>query len=149
MKPWERVRAFCYRVGVEFRICDRPPRPCPFSTHLGIGWRSRTLYVSATHLRDPLTIGQAIHEIGHIVATREPPESADELDFTGWESAAASICGVRRWWYSLAMTEYGTDELDEFGDLDTAAQRAFIRRARARGRAIGNVSPSGRPVSLR
>lgn len=148
MLPWERVRVFAHRMGVHVRVVRRVPAESPFTSHLGISWRDRVLYVRSSRLRDPLTVGGMIHELGHILATKVAPGPSEELDFVGWEWQAAKLCEVLPQWYR-SMHPYGTDMCLNFGSLSRKDKLKFLRKHVKLGKELGNLSPSGRPLKVR
>jgi hypothetical protein len=61
----------------------------PFSCYLGINYEARKIYYVGTP--HPCDI---IHEMGHIFASKKPPEEAYEWDFFGWEYLLARKVGL-------------------------------------------------------
>lgn len=151
LAPFERVLAFCVRRGVTVRLVDEMPMSIasPFNTSVGLLWDSLSLYIENDSLTDPETIGGTVHELGRLLATRDRPSRAIELNFVGWEWLVAhKLDIVQQWW--VAMADYGTGPDGGFGNLSRSKQIEYLRLGLEEGKRYGNIRRcNGQPMYLR
>ena len=120
----------------------------PASEALAINWKRRYLYVSRQHLADPAALGGMVHELGHLVATRQPPGNAWETDFLGWEWLVARKLGLRKAW-GLWMLDYVMEHGDTYRYMTPAQRYRALRSAVRRGQEVGNIDRRGNPTRIR
>jgi hypothetical protein len=85
--------------------------PCPFFYNMGIYWVGKTILFTGVG-----SWTTAIHEMGHIFASKYPPSSlkTDEFSFIGWEYTLAKyVKGDIDMWH-LHMKDYGVGVGDQF-----------------------------------
>lgn len=119
------------KLGVEVVFCedediDSCPLPAPFSWQIGIDYYQKKLYLTKDFSHE--TVGNIIHEVGHIVACDDAPEDSNEVEFLGWEIAFALELGLLDEWragqsdYTVRHSYHGLVEIgclddDELSDL--------------------------------
>jgi hypothetical protein len=125
---------------------------CPFSLYLGIRWPNVLVVEDdPAAFRDDDTIGHAIHEMGHIICTRNVDDP--EEDFFGWEFAVAVKYDLLGEWlgssrdYSLRKGAHG---FSEFGTLtedeQSEALEYYSHRAEVMRYVVGGDPIAYRPV---
>ena len=151
MKPWQRVRAFARRHGVKFFIVpatDLRIAYTPFSSTVGLSWGSKKLFISRDHLHNAETIGNAIHELGHLLALREIPSRSIEQNSLGWEWQVAKLLRIRRQW-EINMNGYGVEAGGSYGGYSTKEKLEILRSAVEDGKKYGNLTATGCPIVVR
>lgn len=74
----------------------------PFTSGLGVVWDEFKI-VGTTETPWP----HLLHEAGHLVATTERPDAAEEFTFLGWEMAVVEHLGLSMKAFHEANAEYG------------------------------------------
>lgn len=123
----------------------------PASNALAIHWQRKYLYVAQEHVRRSVnseTIGGIIHELGHLIASRRPPEDAQEVDFLGWEWLLARKLGLRRTWGVWMQDYVMTNDGNIYKFMAPSRRYKVLCQAVQRGYEVGNIA-RGRPVGLR
>lgn len=130
----------------------------PFRTklYLGVDWKNKTLFHIGEFPSDPTTesLGDFIHEIGHVFACKVTPEKSNEFNFFGWEYLVALQAGMthedfckRNRYYGIRDSRY-PKYWGDFGDHDAKGQRIIIGDMIRRGIKYGNIVKD-KPVSVR
>ena len=148
--PWERIRDFAIQHGVSVHVVSNERLrevPSPFSGKVGLRWQEKKLFVGRKYLRDKEGVGHMIHELGHLIASRETPERSSEGDFLGWEWQVAKKLKVRPHW-EVGMTGYGMN-CGDYSDTPLVDRQRELREALEEGKKYGNISPSGEPLAVR
>lgn len=94
-------------------------REAPFTSNLGIDLKSyQILFAGAKHPWPHL-----VHEAGHLLATKLPPENSKEISFLGWEISVVKHLSLSMdYWvknnsdYSIQL-ERGSEFYDDIGHL--------------------------------
>lgn len=94
------------------------------------------------------TVGGILHEIAHVAADERQPERTDELDFLGWEYAAAKKLAIVRHW-KIWMDTYGLSTGEDFGHLSPEEQHRTLREFYCDAIMRGLVTKTGRPLRVR
>ena len=124
---------------------------CPFSHHLAIDHKAKHVYYTP-HLPGITDLGGIIHEFGHVFATLEDPNTAEEYDFLGWEWLLALEVGLRDEWllsmdnYSLAAE--GNVYAEDFGYLDDDQRSDLLEERIDYAESLGLIV-DGQCVSIR
>ena len=168
--PWQRVRAFAEKHGVTFKpvykesLFDLPEcvgslSLAPFSDALGINWDKKVLYVLGRCLQRAQTVGNMIHELGHIIACKEPPRKSNEWNFFAWEICTARLLRVKEQWDDSSETYWvevpKTDPvmpklpMGDYGQFSLKERRVIFKEALKAGKKYGNVTADGKPISIR
>ncbi len=161
--PWERLAAFAHSMGGTLQLIDKEPEtqeawmrlsggfrvsPSPFCDHLAICLKTRTLFLDREARHKAITVGCAIHELGHIFAVKERMDQVTETDFLGWEWQVAKLTGCRRQWLDC-MHGYNIDnQCNHFGGLTTKRKLEVLREAVVVGKKYGNLSETGEPRTI-
>lgn len=117
---------------------------CPFSDKLAIDWPGkRVLYQRGAK------VGDMIHELGHVFASKLEPKKAREMDFFGWEFALAKEVGVVKEWVLASKGYCINSDGEEFGMLSRDDQSDLIEEFVTRGRSSGLLDRDCRPKSVR
>ena len=97
-------------IREEFDYDNSGYEPAPFKRGLGVRWAEKEI-VAIEGMDWP----SLVHEAGHILASKEPPQRSDEYAFLGWEFALCQHLGLplREWYeqnrdYSLDYWIEGT-----------------------------------------
>jgi hypothetical protein len=154
---WERIRIFArqHRADViPVHLTDLATRTlgtgvsyAPFNHNLALHWRKRLVYVAAERLNRPYTVGGIIHELGHILASRDSPSLSREIVFAGWEHQVSIITDCRHAWLKN-METYETTH-GSFTSLSQGEKRAWYRDMIICGKDYGNLDRHGLPVAVR
>lgn len=89
-------------------------------------------------------LGGAIHELGHLVTTKDV--TSPEIEFLGWEFAVAVKYGlVDEWLHS--MRDYAVEFNKDFGDLSPDEQSELIEERYYRAIGLGYIV-NGEPIKL-
>ncbi len=145
-----RLRRFARKFGADVVLDSNPSdgdwSPAPFSLYLSIDWFTKRVAVDPDL---PATEAAAIvHELGHILATRDTPQGSDEWSFFGWEWRVACTCGIERAWLQ-SCRDYALGDCREVGELSTLqVQEVLSERCRA-ARRKGLLDRNGAPRALR
>ena len=123
------------------------------------GWDACPFDEGAVHFRRKVIysppvakFGTLIHEAGHVVASREPPQSSDEGSWLWWELAIAYLLGKDR-----GVRVWRRDSMDyvltKNGRMTVAdvSVKHLLRRARksvAHGKARGFLDSNGNLIRL-
>lgn len=88
------------------KICLGPDEPddysCPFNVSLALRFPD-TLVLDPEYNLDSETIGESIHELGHLICARNT--SSAEFDFLGWEFVVAAKFDLLEEWLE-GMEDY-------------------------------------------
>ena len=115
-------------------------------TH-GLEWRKKIIYA----VRGRESVGQIIHEMGHVFADRYPPDSSrcSEWRWFGWEMAVARRIGAWQTW-SRCNANYGVGRDGvEWEGLSTKRRQAVLAERIGHAKKLGVLSEAGEPRSLR
>jgi hypothetical protein len=121
----------------------------PFSISHGISWNKRIVYVAPDSGEDPREIiGGIIHELGHVLASKDPPNKAMEFEFFFWEYRVAERLGLQEAW-EYSTHNYGVDgDGSEWGPLKPEERKKVLVEAKKDAMKAG-VIRRGLPVSIR
>ena len=98
-----------------------------------------------------------VHELGHLFATKDTPNEAEEWDFFGWEYCLAKKVGNTAVWcknngeYGIGSLELGmlvTHMMCNFGTLKPHEKKLVIADRIAAGKKAGIISRAGNPLSI-
>ena len=128
---------------------ERYKSEAPFINWHGINWKDKIVY--ATH--QDVTVGGAIHEMGHVFASKRCPKTAgggDEWSWLGWEGALARHVGCYQRW-SIENGNYGLESPNylEWRHLSLSEQRSLMRNRIAAGVRSKRISKTRRPLAIR
>jgi len=123
----------------------------PFSAgDLGIIWEEKVILYSTFIY--PISPSDIIHEMGHVFASKEPPDSSEEYDFFGWEREVARRVGIslKAWVYSNRHYGIADNEIEytELGLLPPRVLRKVLRE-RVDFAVKAGLIQNGRPVAIR
>lgn len=116
------------------------------ATH-GQEWGKKIVYA----VRGCESVGQIIHEMGHVFADRYPPDSSKcrEWYWFGWEMAVARRIGAWQTW-SRHNETYGISRKGaDWGDLSVRGRQAVMADRIRYATKIGILSEVGEPRSIR
>lgn len=154
-----RLRRLARRWGgdvVELGQWDGFPQgvaPAPFTAWLAIDYEMKLVYVRSPC--NEATVGEAIHEMGHIFASTVGPYASKEYDFFGWEYAVARQLRLVRVWcegafdYSVPSDDDGRWPNTEFGRLRPDQREALLQERLQAARAKGLLTRCGKAVAIR
>lgn len=132
--------------------------PAPFNAGLGCLWKRRVIVCDPWFVRTVSDAAEVIHEMGHVFASRTPPNDklTDETDFLGWEYALARKLKCVGAWLA-GMKNYGVAGLPttigmgkgsfELGDLTRPERRDLLCERLALAEKLG-LTKDGVPMSL-
>ncbi len=116
----------------------------PFSAWLGVDYPNKRVY--GTKEAD---LGEIIHEMGHVFASRRSTNFSEEYDFFGWEFAVAQKVGlVGEWLESSGNYSVGCTDFAEFEVLTPDQQSDLLEERVQYAVSIGLIV-DGEPVSVR
>ena len=156
----QRLRTFASDLGVDIQIVPdgtwaatvRPfhvdVSPTGMRDFLAVDFEAWKVFVHKSAPRTPTLVGGLLHEIAHVVADNRTPERTMELDFLGWEYAAAKKLQILRHW-KVWMHDYGLSNGDDFGDLAPQDQQVELRTAYLDAIERGLVTKKGAPLRVR
>ena len=119
-----------------------------------IDWHTKRVLV----IRDAAAVQPIIHEMGHVFATRQPPDAFpsdydDEFAFFGWEVSVARAAGCfMAWSCGLARVGYhvGSNRVDApWGALTSDERDDVIVERLATAERLGLIDGHDRPLSIR
>lgn len=123
----------------------------PFVSELiGILWSKKDIYYLDDDL-ERLPISALIHEMGHVFASTQTPDDAQEFDFFGWELAMADHIGLPRPLWIKENQYYvvtASPSSDCLGDLPPAEMEALFKERLDLATANGLLR-EGVPVAIR
>ena len=175
LAPWKRIQAFARTLGADVvsvnpwwveepnslraRIrrwsksvhLDPDVVHSPSDENLALHYADKCVFINADFTNHPETVGGLIHELGHVLAMREVTnrQSGQETDFLGWEWLVAKETDCLPQWRESMRNYAINDDGIEFGILTAEEQEDCLQTALIDGRRYGNVSPEGKPVSVR
>jgi hypothetical protein len=125
---------------------DTPISLCPFDDDLAIDHARRLIVM---RLAEP-NLGNLIHEMGHVFASKIAPRDSEEWPFFGWEYMVAKQAGCLSNWLKstenyLVIAKHGNIE---FKYLDTFDKRRMLAERIRKARKLGLLK-RGIPVSVR
>ena len=133
---------------------DHPLSQAPFTQNLAIQWESKQLHFFGTQPWPSL-----LHEAGHILCSKVPPNhrDADDISFLGWELAVMKHLQLPMKHWHKSNDEYGIsggewqtpeDNYDEIGQLPfgKAPFKRFVRYYVEDARQRGLVAEDGTPL---
>jgi hypothetical protein len=132
--------------------------PAPFNAGLGCLWKRRVIVWDPWFIRTVADAAEVIHELGHVFASRSPPNDklTNETNFLGWEYALARKLKCVKAWLA-GMRDYGVAGLPtttglgkgffELGDLTSPQLRELMCERLALAEKLG-LTKGGVPVSL-
>lgn len=158
--------------GIEDIIAIGPTffvAPFTLKYNLGILWnRHEILYAP------PLNWTAIIHEMGHVFASKEDPNNADEWSFFGWEMALVRFLSLNldQWiqdnkdyvveiheppfrypWPSdggpIIATGTPSPQFQDFGKLTASQHSKIMTEAIEESTRAGLIDSSGRPIAIR
>lgn len=136
--------------GDRFRPLRRGWSFAPFeSADVAIHWRSKTIAIPFGFRRWP----SIVHEMGHVFASKRPPQSSSEYVWIGWEIALARTIDLREWLcndYVIDFT-YGRDHyyvLSALAKVPEALEEFIAKRTKI-ARARGLIGSAGQPLAIR
>lgn len=94
---------------------DNAVQPAPFSWKLGLDYAKKTLYFDGAC--DAESVGNLIHEAGHLVACEKSPEDSEEYEFLGWEIALALELDLLDDW-AYGQQDYGVTTNEYEGGIE-------------------------------
>lgn len=165
MYPWERVRDFAQSMGANVQLVtkhdmwgDKPKGfvgaerlkrvlYAPACHNLALHWKKKLIYMVGDARHDRETVGNMVHELGHIVACRTHPDNSDEPDFLGWEWQVAKLVRIPRQWM-FALKDYGI-EGGQLGEFPKQERLRILRAHVEKGKDYGNIDRYGRPRAVR
>lgn len=121
----------------------------PFVDGHAIHWQRKEVLVDASRLQ----LGAILHEMGHVFACQEDPNTdggLDELEWLGWEIALARAVGCYDVWdrqngnYQVLL-----EEGREWGQLDVATKLRFGAERMQTARELGLLDADFRPLAVR
>lgn len=117
----------------------------PFTSYrLGVHHRSKTVYWS-----EKVEVGEVIHEMGHVFASKRPPDLTEEWDFFGWEYILAKKVGALKEWTGSTSDYQVSEDGETFGGLTEAGRVVLLTERVSRAKALGLLSPRLSPLSIR
>lgn len=160
MTPYKRLQKLVQRWGgtleritpKEFKelvISSGTFADAPFAHNVGVDFkRKRILW----HGKQP-TVGNLIHEVGHVFASKKEPFSSDEWSFFGWEHATARYVGAERSWFKASYDYYvevrAGMSASQFGRHTRKQQLELISERTVYAKKHGLIGAGGKPRAVR
>ena len=117
----------------------------PFTSgRLGVNYSEKRVVYSGK-----LDVGELIHEMGHVFASKVEPAKCPEFDFFGWEYLVAKKVGALAEWFRSSKDYCVDNQNTEFGGLSSHQQEAVLVERVAHAKNLGLVGPKGAPKSIR
>jgi len=151
MTPIERLKGFTeLHGGIMAFTRETKFFNCPFSSDVGIEWRSQILFVRSDSRPSDKLFANMIHELGHLLAADKPPgPNCDELMFLGWETLVAKqVIGwdLKRW--QTAVGDYSLEPGVELENLSLEELKERQKEWVNEGEAYYKNIVDGEPVSI-
>jgi len=124
--------------------------PCPFRDGIGVCHSAQVVLVDKHFLQEEFWLATLIHELGHVLASKEKPDRSREFDFLGWEIAfARKVRGLNDW--IKGNQDYCIDWHDhlEFKELPRNKRKEFFDQRIAVSRRKGMLDANCHPRSIR
>lgn len=156
LQALNRLQELARSWGGSIALVEELPVPCaPFTSCMGVDYDKKEIYVEIDRLnrshRAWEMLGGVIHEMGHVFACDQRPESSEEYDFLGWEWLVARQTGLlEQWEHSMSNYSIGNDEFSaDFDCLSPDQASDLIEERVARARELGLITDDESPRAIR